>query len=185
MQFSKMVKACSILALSTLMPAFAQGHLGFEAYGTFTGGGDSVCKASFTDGSTQDINAGQGFDFGLGAHYKFEANPIDLNATIGYKWVTTKATNANVNLSRTVLELRADYIFKNDFWIGTGPVWHSDIKLNSDGYGQNAGFDNAQGLTVKGGWRWIALAYTSMRYKDEFGYNYDANSIGVTFVGKW
>jgi len=182
--------ACCI-ALAGLVPVSAQGtpsgpgHFGFTMYGTAAFGGDTVGVVGFKDGSTQNINAGQGLDFGLGGHYKIDRLPVDISATLGYKYVTTQATNANINLSRTVLELRADYLFPNHAWVGLGSVWHSNIKLNSDGYAPNLAFDDAQGVTVKVGWHWVALAYTNMKYRDEFGFNFDASNFGITLVGRW
>ena len=176
------------LAASTLAAQDASlqpGHLGWTLAGSAAFGGDDVVTVLFTDGTSQSITAGQGLGFNVGGHYRLASAPIDLSATLGLKYATTKATNANINLNRTVIELRADYLLNDRFWIGAGPVWHSSIKLNTAGLTPNVDFATATGLGLKFGWKFLALGYTNMKYKDEFGTTYDASHIGFSVIGKW
>lgn len=148
-------------------------------------GGDEVAKLYFTDNSTQSVNAGQGVTLDVGGHYRPYQSALDFVGTVGYKYVTTKASNATITLTRTVFEFRADYWLNRDVWIGAGPVMHTGIKLNSGGFAQNLGFDNATGVTAKFGWNLLALSYTAMKYKDEFGTTYSANNFGLSLVARF
>ena len=73
----------------------------------------------------------------------------------------------------------------NGWWIGGGITHHSSIKFDADGFGPNINFDDATGPTFEAGWRWIALSYTKLDYKDEFGGKWDASSVGLKLTSKF
>lgn len=158
---------------------------GFTAGVGLSAGGDELAKVVFTDGSSQSIKAGQGVDFFVGGHFKPANSQFDINGTAGIKYESTAASNANINLSRKVFELRADYLVNDAVWIGAGPVWHKGIELDTDGFVPNLRYQDAQGITVKLGWKFVALSYTDLEYKDEYGYKYDASNIGISLIGKF
>ena len=156
---------------------------GWAFLGAFEFGGDTVATVTFTDGSDQDVQAAQGGTLGIGVRYRPYANaPWGLRSTIGYKFVTTQASNADIGIDRMVWDLVANYRLNENVWVGGGVVRHMNTHFNGDGFAPDIDFDDAMGLRLEFGWQWIALAYTNMKYKDEFGFTYDANSIGVVLT---
>ena len=160
--------------------------LGFVFEADLEYGGDDIASVSFTDGSEQDIKAGQGLAVAMGAHYRTSKDsPFSVRGTVGYKYVTTAASNADIHISRTVFEVLGNYAWDNGWWVGAGITRHNNIKFDGDGFGPNARFDDATGPTAEIGWRWIALSYTQLDYTDEFGEDWDASSLGITLTTKF
>jgi hypothetical protein len=178
--------ACSLLAVSCLSTAHAENEgLAFTIEADLEYGGDDLATLEFTDGSSQDIKAGQGVTVALGGHYRAVESPFSVRGTVGYKYVTTQASNADISVSRTVFEFVGNYLWDTGWWIGGGLTHHTGIKFDADGYGPNVKFDDATGPTVEVGWRWIALSYTNLDYKDPFGGKWDASSVGLTLTSKF
>lgn len=187
-RFAPRAVACSILFLSGLSPALAavEGGWGVAFEADLEYGGDDIATITFVDGSDQDIKAGQGATLALGAHYRASAeSPFSIRGTVGYKYVTTAASNADISVGRTVLEVVGSYLWPTDWWVGAGITHHGSIKFDADGLGQDVAFDDATGPTVELGWRWIALSYTKLDYKSEFGGEVDASSIGLKVTSKF
>lgn len=144
-------------------------------------GGDSVATVSFTDGSTQEVRSGQGVTLSGGLYFR-PLSVVDIRATAGYKLVTTKASNADITLTRYVLKLTADYLLPGGFRIGGGPVQHMNIQFDGGGIGPSAEFDNAIGYVAQLGWKWLAVSYTGMKYQPSNStQKIDANSFGAAF----
>jgi hypothetical protein len=146
-------------------------------------GGDDVATVDFTDGSSQDIAAGQGVTVSAGGYFRpVESSPFVVRGSIGYKYVTTAADNADINMSRVVMQLMGDYNFNSDWWAGFGLVHHSGTELDGDGFFQDVSFDDATGFAAEFGWRWVGLHYTNIEYDSEFGGTVDASNVGIRFV---
>jgi len=160
--------------------------LGFTFEADFEYGGDDYATVSFTDGSSQDVKAGQGLTLALGGQYKPSGeSPFGVRATMGYKFVTTAASNADIGIERLVFEVLGNYRWPSNWWVGAGITRHTNIKFTGDGFAPDVNFDDATGPTVEVGWKWLALSYTNIEYKDEFGFNYDASSFGLTLTSKF
>jgi len=161
------------------------GHFGpmLELSGEF--GGDNVAQVFFTDGGSQDIKAGQGVTIAGGLHYQPAGFPIDFSATVGYKFVRTRAYNTDLGMDRVVLKFTGTYMLPNHFWVDAGPVWHTSVHLNGDGYIPDVDFDDAVGGTVGLGWRWIGLTYTDIHYNSPETGRIDGSNVGVTFAWKF
>jgi hypothetical protein len=143
-------------------------------------GGDDILTVSFTNGSDQDIKLGQGGTIALGGYFKPNAaSPFSVRGTVGYKFVTTAAANADIGIDRIVYEVVGNYDWPSGFRVGAGLTQHTGIKLHGDGFGPNLKFDDATGVTAEFGWRWIGLSYTAIDYKDEFGGKWNAGSVGL------
>lgn len=147
-------------------------------------GGDHAAYLYFSDDSDQTIDTGDGVTVAGGLHYRTPSN-WDFRGTLGYKYVTTKADNADIYIGRFVTEVVADYFFAGKWHLGAGLSYHSGTQLHGDGYLDNVKFDSALGTTVEIGWSFIALTYTFMDYQDEYGYDYDASNAGVTLIGRF
>jgi hypothetical protein len=175
--------ACASLFLSSA--AFADSPVGWVLEADLEFGGDPVATVYFSDGTSQDVKAGQGVSIAVGGHFRAsDKSPWDTRATIGYKYVTTKATNADITLTRVPLELIVDYMFENGGWLGLGVSHHTNISFDSDGLGPEGDFDDATGPVIEAGWNWIAATYTIMDYSAG-GESASANNFGIKVIGRF
>jgi hypothetical protein len=146
-------------------------------------GGDDLVTLSFEDGDTQNVKAGQGFAVALGGWYRPAENlPIELQAALGYKVVFTAASNADIKVTRTTLQLNGLYRFTNGWYCGAGLVRHMGPKLDGDGWFEDIEFDDATGFTVELGWKWVGLHFTRMDYSADGFEDADAGNVGVRFT---
>lgn len=145
-------------------------------------GGDEVAEVTFTDGGTQKMYAGQGGSIAFGLLLRpRQDSPLDVRATLGYKFVTTEGDNASITLTRVPLELIATYRVAPDWTIGGGVARHTSVKFNGDGFAPDFSFDDATGTTFEVAWRGVALSYTAMNYTDDLGNDYNAGAIGLSY----
>jgi hypothetical protein len=146
-------------------------------------GGDDLVTVSFTDGDSQDVKAGQGVGFGVGGWFRpLENSPLEIQAALGYKYVTTAATDADIKVTRTTLQLNAVYRFANDWYVSGGLLRHMSPELDGDGFFEDIEFDDANGASVEFGWKWIGLHYTAMEYSSDLYEDADAGNIGLRFT---
>jgi hypothetical protein len=149
-------------------------------------GGDTVATVGFEDGDTQNVHAGQGISLGFGGYVRpSEKVPIEIAAIVGYKYVTTAADNADINLSRTVLKLNATYWLNDDWFVTAGLTHHIGPELDGDGFFEDLSFDDATGVSAEVGWRWIALRYTKIEYSMPGFEDTDASSVGLSFTWRF
>lgn len=160
------------------------GHFGLVLEADAEFGGDNIAIIYFDDNSDQDVETGQGISIAGGVHYRTASN-LDIRGTLGYKYVTTKADNADIYVERFVLEAVADYFFASGWYLGAGVTQHTGISFHGDHIAPNLQFDDATGFTLEAGWSFIGLSYTFMDYEDEFGNKYNANNIGVSLIGRF
>jgi len=161
-------------------PGVSGNRVGFEVQTDLDFGGDDLATVSFTNGKSQDVKAGQGIVVSAGLHFRpVEETRFDMQVLVGYKYVTTAASNADINVSRVVLQLLGDYQFDNGVYLGAGLVQHSGTKLDGDGFFRNIDFDDSTGFVLESGWRWIGLHYTSIKYRNDFVKNVDASHVGL------
>lgn len=146
-------------------------------------GGDQVAEVSFTDGKTQSVKAGQGVALLLGGQYQFpKAEKILIRGSVGYKYVTTMATNANIRLTRIPLQLTANYMAAKKLRLSMGIVNHQVIQFKSDGLGEDGKFSGSTGPIFEVAYHGVGLTYTAMKYADPQNAKYSANSFGVAFT---
>lgn len=164
-------------------PAKSGPTLGFALDGTLEFGGDDFLEVVFTTGSTQKIKAGQGGTIAIGGILRPNAaSPLSLRGTIGFKYVTTAADNANIMFTRIPLELVGGYDFANHMRVGAGLSYHMNNKFNGDGFVPDVTFDPTAGFTAEIGYKAVALTYTVLNYKADNGESIDGGSIGVQFL---
>jgi hypothetical protein len=146
-------------------------------------GGDDLVTVSFEDGDSQNVKAGQGIAVGVGGWFKPMGDvPFEIQATLGYKYVTTAATNADIKVTRTTLQLSGVYRFENDWYVGGGLLQHKGPELDGDGFFEDIEFDDATGFQVEAGWKWIGLHYTRMDYSADGYEDADASHFGLRFT---
>ena len=148
-------------------------------------GGDNVVKVFYTNGDTQDIRAGQGVTLSGGLHYQLAQLPLDIAATVGYKFVTTSDYHTDLGIHRVVLKLTGTYELPRHFWLDAGPVWHTAVKVSGDGYLPDINLNDAVGVTVGAGWRWFGVTYTAIRYTSPVTNGVNADNVGVTATWKF
>ncbi len=145
-------------------------------------GGDAIAVVSFQDGSTQKVNAGQGGSFFAGGEWTLgKDDKWGIRATMGIKYVTTKATNVNITLTRIPIRITGLRQLGKKWWIGAGAVTHQAIRFNAGGIGQDLTFTGTLSPTVEIGYSGVSFVVTPMTYKDETGASYKAGSAGLAF----
>jgi hypothetical protein len=145
-------------------------------------GGDAIAVVSFQDGSTQKVNAGQGGTFFAGGEWTLGSkDQWAIRATLGIKYVTTKATNVNITLTRIPIRLTGVRQLGKKWWIAAGAVTHQAIRFNAGGIGQDLTFTGTVSPTFELGFSGISFVFTPMTYKDDAGVSYKAGSAGLAF----
>ena len=61
----------------------------------------------------------------------------------------TAADNADIKVTRTMLQLNGIYRFANDWYAGGGYTMHMSPELDGDGFFEDIEFDDASGFTVE------------------------------------
>ena len=161
-------------------PGVAGKRVGFMLQADLDFGGDDLATVDFTDGDSQDVKAGQGVTVSAGLHFRpSNSTPFDVQALVGYKYVTTAASNADIKVTRVILQLLGDYQFQNGVYLGGGLVQHTGTELDGDGFFRDIEFDDATGFTIQTGWRWVGLHYTHIEYEGAFPGKIDASHMGL------
>jgi hypothetical protein len=146
-------------------------------------GGDDLVTVEFEDGESQNVKAGQGITGAIGMWFRpVPSTPFELQGLVGFKYTTTAADNADINVSRVVLELNGVYRFTNDWYVSLGLTHHASPELDGDGFFEDIPFDDSTGFTAEVGWKWIGLHFTNLEYSSEFYEDVDAGSIGLSFT---
>jgi hypothetical protein len=146
-------------------------------------GGDQFLTVIFEDGGEQELRAGQGGTIAAGAVVRPSDNtPLSIRGTVGFKYVTTAADNANITFTRVPIEVVAMYGLPNHLWAGAGYVRHTAIRFDGDGFAEDVDFKDGNGATVELGWKYVALTYTAIKYPVEGSDGIDASSVGLSLT---
>jgi hypothetical protein len=149
--------------------------------GTVEYGGDLFLTVLFTDGSEQDIHAGQGAKIGGGFEYRLLSNPrLAFGGTVGLKFVTTADSESDISFTRVPIEMTARWSLTDDWWAAGGLTHHTAIEFDGDGIVPDESLPSATGLIAEVGWKWIGLRLNAISYQDSAG-EFDASSVGITF----
>ena len=165
--------------------ALGPAHLGWLVQGSLEFGGDRVADVYYTNGESQTLRAGQGVGAAVGGHYRFAHSPFDLSASVGFKYVTSLARNADIHINRAVIDLQGTYWLNESTWVSAGPVVHTGGGFSGGGLAPDLNFDTSTGGSIRLGWRWVGFVYTNIRYTDQFGDRLDASSGGVQFIWRF
>lgn len=142
-------------------------------------GGDEILQVFFTNGEDQTMRAGQGGYIGFGGQLEFSSiKKLMLRTTIGIKYNTTAADNANIRLTRYPLTLTPFWKINDDIRLGIGITTHLSPRLKGDGFIPDVSYDSTIGTRFEFGYKWIALTYTAISYENESGEFFTAGSIG-------
>jgi hypothetical protein len=157
--------------------------LGFALTAAFELGGDDFLKVAFTNGSTQKLRAGQGGTLSIGGLLRPSVtSPLSLRGTVGFKYVTTAADDANIMFTRVPLELVGSYQMPNGVRAGAGVVYHANNRFRGDGFLPNESFSSSPGVTAEVGYKVLAVTYARVSYTPTGGRAIDGSSVGVKLV---
>lgn len=183
----KKITSIIILVLSlTTIQAFAQQSdqnltAKFLLEGGIEYGGDEILQVFFTNGEDQTMRAGQGGYISVGGQLQFSnVKQLMLRASIGIKYNTTAANNANIRLTRLPLNLTPFWKINADFRLGVGVTTHLNPILYGDDYFPDVTFTSKVGPRIEFGYKLIALTYTAISYEHESGESVSAGSIGAS-----
>jgi hypothetical protein len=115
-------------------------------------GGDTLVSVPYTDGSHQDIRAGNGVQLKGGVEFQVGPNSA-IQASLGYHFYTTNASNGSVTFTRWPIEVLALWQVNSQLRLGGGVRMATGAKLESSGaasgYG-NYSFGANPGLVLEG-----------------------------------
>lgn len=144
-------------------------------------GGDETLQVFFTNGEDQTMRAGQGGYIAIGGELQISSiDQLMLRASIGVKYNTTAADNANIRLTRFPAHLTPFWKINDDFRLGIGVTTHLSPRLKGDGFIPDVAYTSAVGPRFEFGYKWIALTYTAISYEDGTGESFSASSIGAS-----
>jgi hypothetical protein len=178
----------AVAALVSLLPALTAAQsprptIGFALDASFEIGGDDFLEVAFTNGRSQTVRAGQGGTLSVGGIVRpSAASPLSLRGTVGFKYLTTAADNANIRFTRVPLELTGSYELPNGVRAGAGVVYHARNRFTGDGFVPDESFTSSPGATVELGYKFIALTYTALSYKAPGTPKIDGSSVGVQLL---
>ena len=133
-------------------------------------GGDTLVTAVYTDGSTTDVKANNGFVLNGGGVMIIDA--YETQATVGYKFGGSAAKNGSITWDAVPVEL-IQFLRASNVRIGLGFSYHINPRLVIDipGTSRTYNFDNALGTIAQIGWApvnmpfSIDLRYTAIKYR--------------------
>jgi hypothetical protein len=173
-------------AILAAAPARAQEVKPMFKVGVDTGG-DKLVTVLFTDGSTQSINANEGFFLGGGVSIVNLAKDIETEISISYKSGTIKASNGEINWTRYPIDALVFYRFPK-VRLGGGLTYHLGPKLSGSGFASpiNGSPKDAAGFMLQADYRLaekmaVGLRYTSLEYKFTGAASAKSDGIGVVF----
>jgi hypothetical protein len=144
-------------------------------------GGDEILQVFFTNGEKQTMRAGQGGTFAVGGSFQFRnLKQLMLRSSIGIKFNTTAADNANIRLTRFPIHFTPFWKINDDFRFGIGVTNHLNPKLKGDGFLPDVAFKSTVGPRFEFGYKAIAITYTAIKYTDESGDTVSASSFGMS-----
>lgn len=181
------------IAVASLLLAVAAGAQGQQAppahrWGgavqvDFASGGEQITHVSPTDAN---VSLGQGITASGGAFYRPLDHPrFELQFLAGYKTGAIIPIQAGpyTDVNRWVFQVLADYRLSNQLFWGGGLVVHGHPKIYNDNPGESdIHFDDALGAVVEGGWNWVGVQCTYVKYHNGSYGTFDASNCGVRFT---
>ncbi|AZZ91311.1 hypothetical protein EUZ85_11450 [Hahella sp. KA22] len=173
----------------------------FALTGGFTFGGDDIAKFEYTNGDTEEVEAGGLVNLGLGALWQSKEQPIAAQVTLNYQFDHTSAKNGDATFGRVPLEAVVFYTGVQDWRFGAGVryVANPELDVEIDGVDGNVEYKSTVGLVVEAGYRvtnnlWVNVRGVSEKYEAESasieGYKFpvdsdkkfSGNHVGVNLV---
>lgn len=154
-------------------------------------GGDELVFLTYSDGTSETIDGGDGEQFSIGFFVKpFENRGFESQFTMGISEYKVKASNGTVTWSRYTVDLIQFYRFI-DLRIGAGVTYHHNPVIKGTGIANSidCSFDDSIGLILELDWflgLWEAfeiiagLKFTDIDYRIN-NQKFSGNSVLVSF----
>jgi len=144
-------------------------------------GGDEILEVTFTDGDSQTVLAGQGGYVAVGGEFSLPSiKAVSLRASIGYKYNTTAAENANITLTRIPINIIPYWHLNKYIRLGIGLTTHQFIQFEGDGFVPDIDFESSFGPRIELAYKFIALTYTQIDYRIPAISSVSAGSFGIS-----
>lgn len=144
-------------------------------------GGEEILTVFFTNGEDQIVRAGQGGYVAIGGQLSFPGlSSLMFRSTIGIKYNTTAAENANIRLTRLPFHFTPFWKINEDFRLGVGITTHQEVRFRGDGFVPNIDFTSSLGPRFEFGYKALALTYTALNYISETNEQVSASSVGLS-----
>ena len=129
-----------------------------------TGGGSNLATVTYTNGNTQNINAGSGLMLYVGGEAPI-GTLVSLQATFGYHFNTTHATNGDVTFSRYPIDVIAQVPVTDKLRFGLGAEFINNPRLSGSGFANitNTEFDSTVGVLLEGEYRFTSWLGVKVR----------------------
>lgn len=137
-------------------------------------GGDTLASGTYTDGTSYEVNAGQGIVLSVGADYRV-ADKVTVQGSVGYQSGSTNAKNGDISFKRLPVELLVFYDISNQMRIGGGVRKANSAELTVSGAAAGSAtpgtYDSSVGTVLEGQYFFSpAPAATAVR-KAQWGLN--------------
>lgn len=176
------------MAMITLLviaaPVDAQQHQGrsFSWMGEISGsrGGDRLYELIYTDGSTQSLDAGDGFTFSGGILQHLNQR-FGVKYALGFKFNESNDEQVTIRTTTFPVDI-VPYVRGGNHRLGLGLTYHLKPKIDDDLLG-DVRFDDGLGAVAEYSYSWFTVAYTAIDYS-YLGTDIDAShfSIRATFA---
>jgi len=126
-------------------------------------GGDWLGTVFYSNGTDEDMNAGDGLSLGGGFVHRINSR-FGVKYTATYNVWSATASNADILKSAFPIDI-IPYYRTGDHKVGLGLSYHFSPKMDWDGFFPNDEFDDAAGITLEYGFRWFTFSYTDIDYE--------------------
>jgi hypothetical protein len=137
-----------------------------------TFGGDTIATATYVDGSSKNVNAGELLQLGVGGIYQLQDTPLALMLSGNYHISRASASNGGIKFSRIPVEALAFYTGVERFRFGGGlrMINSPEATIEINGSSRKYTYENAMGYVAEVGYRlppssWINFRYVSEKYQ--------------------
>jgi hypothetical protein len=177
---------CAAALAAAAMGAQAQSTFRGVASAAITGGGETLATVDYSDGSSKNIKSGGLLDLKVGFEYREPSAPWAVQASVGYHFDNTSASNGSVRFSRFPIEVLGYWYPNQNFRLGGGLRVATGAKFHSSGvaaYLGNYSIDSKPGVVVEGEYMFnpsfgLGLRYVAEKYELN-GVKFDGNHVGL------
>lgn len=143
----------SLVAFGCMLTQAQAADLRFFGSGGVAFGGDTLASGTYTDGTTYEVNAGQGLVLSVGADYRV-ADKVTVQGSVGYQSGSTNAKNGEISFQRTPIELLFFYDLSNQIRLGGGVRKATNAELTVSGAAVGSAtpgkYDSSVGTVLEG-----------------------------------
>ncbi len=149
--------------------------------GGYDFGGDKLLEIEYLDGSVDTLRTGQGFNLAIGGELRPNGSKdFSLRGTAGFRYSSNRESDVEANIYSFPIELSANWYPSRDLRLGIGYVEHLNTTLDSYDFG-DTNFEDASGPKYEIAYKGFALSYTNINYIDQDGFDYSADSVGLSY----